>query len=221
MHYPTFLPALVLLGVLGACTDRQATTAPDAGSTLDVAAPPADLTDTDLATGEELVLPPMLRASSRLIASPKVAAGVATERAATGGRATGHVDITSGSVGQQYSFSALSTGDFPNAKGQSEGHFNGPILGRAIVHANVDCLAITGNNAWLSGPITKFRSNGQDVPFPPGLQVVVRVRDNGEGGTTVDEASLGVGVVGTQVCRSMPPLPLLPIDNGNIEVSQR
>ena len=204
MRYQILLPALLSLGVLGACADRQTTTAPDAG-TLDVAAAPADLSVTNLVTGEELV----------------VAAGVETERAATGGRATGHADITSGVRGQKYSFSALSTGDFPNAKGQSEGHITGP-LGRGIVHANVDCLAILGNEAWVSGPVTKFRFNGQDLlPDFPGIQVLFRVQDNGEGGTTVDMASLGVGIFGAQVCRLMPLLPLLPSDDGNIQVSQR
>jgi hypothetical protein len=194
--------------VLVACADsatNRTITAPDVESTLDVAAAPANITVTDLATGEELM----------------VAARVGTDQAATGGRATGHADITSGSTGQKYSFSALSTGDFPNAKGQSEGHVIDPTFGRAIVHVDVDCLAITGNNAWVSGPVTKFRINGQDVPFPPGLQALARVQDNGEGGTTVDEASLGVGVFGAQVCRSRPLLPLLPSDHGNIQVSQR
>lgn len=203
--------AAVLCGlacVLAACADsatNRAITAPDAEPGLAVAAAPRHITVTHLATGEELVVP----------------ARVGTERAATGGRATGHADITSGSTGQKYSFSALSTGDFPNAKGQAEGHVIDPSFGRAIVHAAVDCLAITGNNAWVSGPVTKFRINGQDVPFPQGLQALARVQDNGEGGTTVDEASLAVGVFGAQVCRTRPLLPLLPSDHGNIQVSQR
>lgn len=205
MHYPTFLPALVLLGVLGACTDRQATTAPDAGPRLDVAAAPADLTVTDLATGEELV----------------VAAGVEAERAATGGRATGHADVTSGPRHATSSFSALSTGDFPNARGQWESHVTGPF-GHFEVHVSVDCLAIAGNNAWFSGPVTKWRFNGQDLlPGAPGIQALFRVQDNGEGGTTVDMASLGVAAFRAQLCRSMRLLPLLPSDNGNIQVSQR
>lgn len=205
MHYPTFLPALVLLGVLGACSDRQTTTAPDAGPRLDVAAAPADLIVTDIATGEEVV----------------VAAGVEAERAATGGRATGHADITRGPRHARSSFSALSTGGFPNAKGQVEYHHTGP-LGQNDVHVSVDCLATAGNNAWFSGPVTNWRRNGQDVlPDFPGIQALFRVQDNGEGGTTVDMASLGVAAFGAQLCRSMRLLPLIPSDNGNIQVSQR
>jgi hypothetical protein len=202
--------AAVLCGLafaLAACADSPANrtiTAPDAGPTLDVAAAPADITVTDLATGDGLV----------------VAADVGTEQAATGGRATGHADVTSGPRSDKYSFSALSTGDFPNAKGRAEVHITGP-LGRTNVHLEVDCLAITGNNAWVSGPVTKWRINGEDVPIPPGLQGVLRVEDNGEGGTTVDAASRGVAFFGTQVCRFRPPLVLLPSDDGNIQVSQR
>ncbi|HUF31237.1 MAG TPA: hypothetical protein VMM77_11360 [Gemmatimonadaceae bacterium] len=162
------------------------------------------MTVTDLATGEELVV-----------------AGAETKQATTGGRATGHAERTNGIRTFKDSFSALSTGDFPNAKGQLESHFSGP-LGTGNVHFDVDCLAISGDNAWVSGPVTKFRFNGQDLlPDFPGIQALVRVQDNGEGGTTVDMASLGVAAFGAQVCRSMPALPLLPITNGNIQVSQR
>ena len=205
MRYQTLLPALVSLSVLGACADRQTTTAPDAAPPLDVAAARPGITVTDFATGEDLV----------------AAAGVATQQAATGGRATGHAERTNGIITDKSSFSALSTGDFPNAKGQVEAHFTGP-LGTGNVHFNVDCLAISGDNAWVSGPVTKFRFNGQDLlPNFPGIQAVFRVQDNGEGRTTVDMASLSLAVFGAQVCRSMPALPLLPIDNGNIQVSER
>ena len=203
--------AAVLCGLafaLAACADSPANhtiTAPDAGPTLDVAAPAADITMTDLATGEGLV----------------VATDVGTEQAANGGRATGHAEISFqaplGVRTEKYSFSALSTGDFPNAKGQVEAHITG-ALGRTNVHLDVDCLAITGKNAWVSGPVTKWRFNGEDVPIPPGLQVVFRVEDNGEGGTTVDAASPGVATFGTQVCRSRPALVLLPSDDGNVQV---
>lgn len=205
MRYQTLLPALVSLSILGACADRQTTTAPDAAPRLDAAASRPDITVTDFATGEQLV----------------VAASVGTQQAATGGRATVHADITNGVLVQKYSLSALSTGDFPNAKGQSETHITGPV-GTAILHTDVDCLVILGNEAWVSGPVTKFRFNGQDLlPNLPGVQALFRVQDNGEGRTTVDMASLGVAAFGAQVCGSMPPLPLLPSDKGNVQVSQR
>jgi hypothetical protein len=207
--------AEVLCGLafmLAACADsatNRTIAAPDARPALDVAAAPGDITVTDLATDEELV----------------VAADVGTEQAATGGRATGHADITISTApttpARRLSFSALSTGAFPNAKGQAEVHIVSS-LGLTDVHADVDCLAILGNNAWVSGPVTKFRRNGQDVPFLPGFQMLFRVQDNGEGGTTVDGASLIVGSFTARVCRLRPMLLILATsDDGNIQVSQK
>jgi hypothetical protein len=178
---------------------------PDAGPTLDVVAASADFDGSDLDTGEGLAV---------------AADEVGTEQAATGGRATGNADITVGSVGEKISFSALSTGTFPDAKGQTEVHIRSE-LGLTDVHADVDCLAILGNNAWVSGPVRKFRRNGEDIPLLPGFQMLFRVQDNGDGGATVDEASLIVARFAVQVCRNRGPLPLVPSDNGNIQVSQR
>ena len=195
--------ALVLAACADGATDRTVT-APDAGPTLDVVTASADIAVTDLPTGEGLAL----------------AAEVGTEQAATGGRATGHADITIGTVGEKYSFSALSTGSFPNAKGQAEVHITS-TLGLTNVHADVNCLAILGNNAWVSGLVTKFRRNGEDLPFPPGFQMLFRVQDNGEDGTTVDMASLVAAPLREQACQFMGPLPLAASDNGDIQVSQR
>lgn len=204
--------AEVLCGLaflLTACADsatNRTIAAPDAGPTLDVIPTPADIAVTGLATGEDLV----------------VAADVATEQSATGGRATGHDDITLGTVHQRRSFTALATGDFPNAKGQAEVHIVS-TLGFTDVHADVDCLAILGNNAWVSGPVTKFRRNGEDLTILPGFQMLFRVQDNGEGGTSVDMASVVVGSFTPQDCRLRRPLLafMAPSDNGDIQVSQR
>ncbi|MDQ3998156.1 MAG: hypothetical protein M3303_14200 [Gemmatimonadota bacterium] len=195
---------LILAGCAEPATSRSIA-APDAAPTLDAAAL-ADIPLTDLASDEELA----------------VVADVATDRAATGGRAVGHAEITVStaptSPTQRLSFTALSVGAFPSAKGQAEVHILSS-LGLTDVHAAVDCLVIVGNTASVSGPVTKFRRNGEDLPFPPGFQMRFRVQDNGEGGTAVDMASLIVGNIVPQFCLR-PALLLVPSDNGDIQVSQ-
>jgi hypothetical protein len=195
-----------LVFLLAACADSATTrtiAAPDAGPVFDVGAAP---TFTELGTGEEI----------------SGTADVGAEQAATGGRASGHDDITLGTVHQKRSFIALTTGDFPNAKGQAEVHIVS-TLGFTVVHADVDCLAILGNNAWVSGPVTKFRRNGEDLTILPGFQMLFRVQDNGEGATSVDMASVVVGSFTPQDCRFRRPLLafMAPSDNGNIQVSEK
>lgn len=200
------------LAACGESATERAITAVNASGTRALVAAQGDFALTNvavaaLATHEEL----------------PVSADAGTERAATGGRATGHADITIGggtNPNQKMSFSALSTDAFPNAKGQAEVHILS-TLGLTDVHAEVDCLAILGNNAWVSGPVTKFRRDGQDIPFPPGFQMLFRVEDNDEAGTSVDRASLIVSRLVAQVCRSRPPLLLVASDGGNIQVSEK
>lgn len=143
-------------------------------------------------------------------------------QAATGGHASGRFDLASPFLGiesEQYSFVALSTGVFPSAKGEMSGKIARTTSFQNI-HAAVDCLAISGNEAWISGPLKRLVLNG--VPQPTeGRYVVWRVLDNGEGaGSPPDLASvLFVGF--PQACLVLfgAQLPMTP--DANIQVSQR
>ena len=146
-------------------------------------------------------------------------------RAATGGSASGRFELTAPFFpieAEQYSFTALSVGTFPQAKGQLEGKITRPTNFQDI-HVEVDCLVMNGNEAWMSGPITRLIVNGiaQD---PRGRQVAWRVQDNGESANSPPDLGTILFVGFPQACLVYfftEDLPLLPTDNGNIQVSQR
>jgi hypothetical protein len=146
-------------------------------------------------------------------------------RAAIGGSASGRFELTAPFFpiqAEQYSFIALSVGTFPNAKGQLEGKI-ARTTNFQDIHVEVDCLVINGNEAWMSGPITRLIVNGiaQD---PRGRQVAWRVQDNGEGANSPPDMGTILFVGFPQACLVYfftEDLPLLPTDNGNIRVSQR
>lgn len=195
-------------------------------------------------------------ATSRSVTAPvgmtgesfSIAANVGAAQATTGGRASGHADITRGTPpacgieffgcpgatggavpgpsGETYSFVALSTGTFPNAKGQLEGHFVSPS-GEFEVHLDINCLMIAGNRAVLSGTVKKYVVNGEDLVgegrVPPDYQAAVIVQDNGEGANAApDQATFIHGFyIIPQVCRILlgDNFLTLPSENGNIQVS--
>ena len=110
-----------------------------------------------------------------------LAADVGIEQAATGGRASGHFELAEpffSILTEQYSFIALSTDGFPNAKGELDAKIARSTLFQDL-HAEVDCLAIAGNQAWISGALKRLLFNG--VPQPTANRYVVwRVQAHGE-----------------------------------------
>ena len=75
----------------------------------------------------------------------------------------------------------------------------------------------------MSGPITRLIVNGL-AEDPRGRQVAWRVRDNGEGADSPPDMGTVLFVGFPQACLVYfftEDLPFLPIDNGNIQVSQR
>ena len=154
-----------------------------------------------------------------------LSARVTTDRAATGGFASGHFELAAPFFPiqtEQYSFVALSIGTFPEAKGQLEGKI-ARLTSFQDIHVEVDCLVVNGNEAWMSGPITRLILNGvaQD---PRGRQVAWRVRDNGEGANFPPDMGTVLFVGFPQACLVYflsEDLPLLPNARGNIQVSQK
>jgi hypothetical protein len=150
---------------------------------------------------------------------------VGNSQAATGGFASGHFELAAPFFSiqtEQYSFNALSSGTFPNAKGQLEGKITRATNFQDI-HVEVDCLVINGNEAWMSGPITRLIVNGVEEP-PRGRQVAWRVRDNGEGANSAPDMGTVLFVGFPQACLIYffnEDLPLLPTANGDIRVWQR
>jgi len=112
----------------------------------------------------------------------------------TGGGASGHVEVqgtpTQNVRDQKYSFNALSTGDLSQARGQVEVHYIRFTGEEIMVHAEVTCLSVVGDQAWVGSRRTRVVVDGQEVPEAVGLPMIFRVRDLGEGNDATDLASL-------------------------------
>ena len=149
----------------------------------------------------------------------------------SGGAAGGHSRVVRTEPGvvsfvEDVAFIALSTASSLTspfaAKGQLQAKrvsdFNGTEIREVTLHAQIDCLRIEGNTAWVSGPVTRYVISGIEVP-PAGIQVLYKVRDNGWG-SPPDEAStiLTSGVPGP-ICAASD-LTMNEIKNGNIWVRQ-
>ena len=85
----------------------------------------------------------------------------------------------------------------------------------ATVHAELNCLEVVGNDAWIGGTITH---SSNPAVVGPGLGILFRVQDNGEGdGSPADMTSpLVWGAV--PLCNTTPPMSLIEWTNGNVRV---
>ena len=98
-----------------------------------------------------------------------------------------------------------------DVKGQAEFQLRDLSL---TFHVVVDCLQVSGVNAWISGLI----STSND-PTLVGQRVLWQVQDNGEGdASSPDQVSLPVQFNPTAPCQSQATLPLVPWTNGNVQV---
>lgn len=110
-----------------------------------------------------------------------------------GERASGHVVVhgteVQGVKDESYSFSARRDGSSPLATGILSGHFL-RFDGQEIkVEAEVTCLAVADNQAWVGTRLTRLVRDGVDLSVE-GLFPIFRVLDVGEGQDAVDQASL-------------------------------
>jgi hypothetical protein len=82
---------------------------------------------------------------------------------------------------ETYGFNASVDGD-GNVKGEFQANFSSPDV---TFHAEVTCLAVNANNAWLGAVVTQTHD---PVLWPVGTQGVIRVQDNGEGANDPPDA---------------------------------
>jgi len=146
---------------------------------------------------------------------------------ASGGEASGHADVHGTEVqnvkDETYSFTAVPTGAAPLAAGQVEVHLLRFTGEEVFVHAEVTCLSIVGNDAWIGSRISRFVQNRQEVPERTGRPMIFRARDVGEGEGAVDLASLVFFLApgGDELahCNTRPDFPILRESvTGNIQV---
>ncbi len=119
------------------------------------------------------------------------------------------------------------------ADGSVRGSFESKSRGQDLeVHANLDCLAITGNEAIAGGVVTQSRVDPSfPFPIPVGTRIWFRVRDNGEGANAppdeftdwffgAPELGFTLTVCAPNVFEEFPEfIPgYAPLANGNVQV---
>jgi hypothetical protein len=125
------------------------------------------------------------------LAAPSLAE---TSLLTTGWKASGHPVVHGTPVqnvlDQRYSFIAISTDASSTAKGQVEVHYVRFTGQELTVHADVTCLSVVGQQAWVGAEITRLVVDGAEVPDRVGAPMIFRVVDVGEGEDATDLASL-------------------------------
>jgi len=80
-------------------------------------------------------------------------------------------------------------------------------------HVVIDCLSVSGNQAWLGGTITSASD-----PNRVGDHTQFSVIDNGEGHGVTDMGSVPISGGGPNSCHNHPVFTMLPWTNGNVQV---
>jgi hypothetical protein len=118
--------------------------------------------------------------------------------------AVDHTDANFSLVANQHADGTV-TGEWSDQFGQGEGG----------IHAQVNCVFVDGNEAWVSGVITSGTVGGIDVT---GLPVITRVQDNGKSANDPpDQISFSFVGLATP-CTDTPNLPLSPMTGGQVTV---
>ena len=145
-----------------------------------------------------------------------------TTVAAAGGRVTQRVSVggpdscgESPGCDKNFSLMAIKYSD-GRVSGQWTDQWGGGFGG---FHANIDCLIIEGNDAWVSGVVTQgvFHDpeSGEDFDLA-GVPVSTMVRDNGTSANDpADQISFAFPEgFGFQVCTEQPAYPLFDAPQG-------
>jgi hypothetical protein len=155
----------------------------------------------------------------------------AAPQAATGGRASGHIELTLGTgffttiATEQYSFTALSTSNSPTpfaAKGQYDMTLITPTGVVQEFHGVVICMNVSGNTARFAGQLTSVVVNGIPRAINPAQSHNIwNVTDNGEGQATTDRASPMIffpAAIAPLHCATDFIPPQFSIEAGNVQV---
>ena len=109
-----------------------------------------------------------------------------------------------------------------NAVQHKDGTVNGHLIYKlrgadVSIHMDIDCLNIIGNQATMSGTVTKVTGDAPAFIFE-GQRAVFKAQDNGEGGDAAPDLISDLFLFTGATCNNPFPVPYLPID-GNIQVS--
>lgn len=145
---------------------------------------------------------------------PAAVAGAAPTLAGAGRvvhSATGAGHVTTAGELRSFSFSALL---FEDGSATGEVQVNSRSLD-TVVHLRIDCLAVDGATAHMSGVVTRS-SNPAEAPVGDRRRFVVR--DNGEGGAGPDEISTIPRNPAGETCENSTLVPTRLVENGNVQV---
>ena len=190
----------------------------------DVAAPDDELVLALTQPAGDRVFPLVLGASrTDVLRAPSLrgksfATPTASAKVAGTARGNGNVDITYLGSQQTYSFSAQTVGMPPGALGTVQVSIVNPAYTMSI-DATIDCVFASGNEAWISGPVTQFVFNG--VVRPATIHLLFMVQDNGEGASAPPDLVTAPFGAGPQACASAPVLPMQPNGAGTVKLMVR
>ena len=102
------------------------------------------------------------------------------------------------------------------ADGSVSGQYTDRFANGNGFHAEVDCLVVSGDDAWISGVITQGRFEDFDLA---GLEVLARVRDNGTSANDPpDQISFSFIDTALPDCTEQPDLPLFDTPQGQVTI---
>lgn len=117
----------------------------------------------------------------------------------------GHTDANFSLIAVEHGDGSVS-GQWTDQFGQGDGGF----------HAEINCLRVVGNQAWVSGIITSGGAGGVDFT---GLPVITRVADVGTSANDPPDL-ISFSFIGLAVpCTAQPNLPLLAMTDGQVTVN--
>lgn len=146
-----------------------------------------------------------------LAVTPAALADGVIHRANTGGA---DVILVRPGGDANFSLSAVQHGD-----GTVTGQWVDTVFGRGVpavsIHVDIDCLLVDGDDAWVSGVITRPAGLA-------GLPAITRVRDNGTSANDPpDQISFTFfppAIDPAITCNDQPDLPLNDVNNGQVNV---
>ena len=102
------------------------------------------------------------------------------------------------------------------ADGSVSGQYTDRFANGDGFHGEVDCLVVSGNDAWISGVITQGRFGDIDLA---GLEFLTRVRDNGTSANDPPD-QISFSFIDTELpdCTEQLDLPLLDAPDGQVRI---
>ena len=133
----------------------------------------------------------------------------------------GSADVDVGGGGPPNNDANLSLIAIEKCDGTVRGHIQDTWAGGISIHADVTCLYVDGNDAWISGVITKVTPAAFFDDFS-GVPVSIRVRDNGKfQDDPPDQASFIFLFEDAVPCDETPLYQLWDLNNGQAQIKER